>query len=458
MDHCNISNNNALNNNFGILSSSGNFTIISDNTISNNTIYGNGQTGLYITLSSDNNTCTDNTIHSNTRHGVYLLESSNNTFIRNNISDTGGGFYDYRIMSKSTDTTIIDNINRSNLYKIETFIPYLIFQRTTDVDYTIGFSLASIIIERSPLSGEISNITVDSGIIDWLNVTAGLNAGQQYELQDNAGNQLEVQTATSSGYANFTIDLTTGTYKVVSESVSFTPPTPESLTNTTGNFWVNYSWSEGSGGKITDSYNVSINGSWTNATSLTYNNNTVGPHGYAEIIVYAFNNSGSGTLSAGYLTDNVAVPNNPIDITNTSDRTVNENENVYVDFDYTDIDTDSGTFSCNRNDLFSDFDTTTGKGIWSTDYSSAGTYYVNFGVSDGYGSTDIYTMKITVNDVSYPPPVISNVNNGTASNNSVTIYWDTDIPSDSLVKYGTTEDISSSCFLSYWQALWLRSW
>jgi PGF-pre-PGF domain-containing protein len=153
--------------------------------------------------------------------------------------------------------------------------------------------------------------------------------------------------------------------------------------------------------------------------------------------VYAFNSSGSGTLSVGYLTDNVTVPNNPIDITNTSDRTVNENENVYVDFDSEDNDGDSGTFSCNRNDFFSDFDTATGKGNWLTNYSSAGTYSVDFGVSDGYGSTDIYTMTITVNDVSYPPPVISYVNDGTASNNSVTIYWDTDISSDSLVKYGT---------------------
>ncbi|MBC2697290.1 MAG: PGF-pre-PGF domain-containing protein [ANME-2 cluster archaeon] len=52
-------------------------------------------------------------------------------------------------------------------------------------------------------------------------------------------------------------------------------------------------------------------------------------------------------------------------------------------------------------------------------------------------------MKITVKDVVFPSPVISNVNNDAASNNSVMIYWDTDIPSDSLVKYGTTEDISS---------------
>ncbi|MCD4816711.1 MAG: PGF-pre-PGF domain-containing protein, partial [Methanosarcinales archaeon] len=81
-------------------------------------------------------------------------------------------------------------------------------------------------------------------------------------------------------------------------------------------------------------------------------------------------------------------------------------------------------------------------GNWLTNYSSDGTYSVVFGVSDGYGSTDSYTMTITVNDVD-SPPVISNVNNDTASNNSVTIYWDTDIPSDSLVKYGKSNDIES---------------
>ncbi|MBC2697350.1 MAG: hypothetical protein HF974_03225, partial [ANME-2 cluster archaeon] len=42
------------------------------------------------------------------------------------------------------------------------------------------------------------------------------------------------------------------------------PPTPETFTHTTGNFWVNYTWEANPSGNIADSYNVSINGDWTN--------------------------------------------------------------------------------------------------------------------------------------------------------------------------------------------------
>ena len=175
------------------------------------------------------------------------------------------------------------------------------------------------------------------------------------------------------------------------------PPNPTSLANTTGNFWVNYTWSPGSG-NVTDSYNVSYNGTWDNSSSNAYRNESVGAHGYLNIIVYAYNSSGTGTLSAGYITDNVTIPNNVISITNTSDWSDNEGQNVYVDYDATDVDSDTPTFSCNRTDLFTDFNTATGIGNWQTDYTDAGVYSVNFGVEDGYDSTSNYTMTITVAD------------------------------------------------------------
>jgi hypothetical protein len=71
---------------------------------------------------------------------------------------------------------------------------------------------------------------------------------------------------------------------------------------------------------------------------------------------------------------------------------------VYVDYDFIDVDSDTPTFGCNRTDLFTDFNTDTGSGTWSTGITDAGTYFVDFGVSDGQGSTDNYTMTITVND------------------------------------------------------------
>ena len=62
-----------------------------------------------------------------------------------------------------------------------------------------------------------------------------------------------------------------------------------------------------------------------------------------------------------------------------------------MDYDATDPDTDTPTFSCNRMDLFIDFNTTTGKGNWT---ATANIYYIDFGVSDGYGSTSNYTMTL----------------------------------------------------------------
>ncbi|MCD4843342.1 MAG: hypothetical protein K8R25_02535, partial [Methanosarcinales archaeon] len=95
--------------------------------------------------------------------------------------------------------------------------------------------------------------------------------------------------------------------------------------------------------------------------------------------------------------DPVSLQNNTITITNTSDASVDKGMTVYVDYDFTDADSDTPTFSCNRTDLFTDFNTDTGTGIWSTGFTDPGTYFIDFGVSDGQGSTDNYTMTITVN-------------------------------------------------------------
>ncbi|MEA3295515.1 MAG: hypothetical protein U9P81_11240, partial [Euryarchaeota archaeon] len=183
-------------------------------------------------------------------------------------------------------------------------------------------------------------------------------------------------------------------YRTNGSTEKYIPPDPVSLRNTTGNFWVNYTWQAGAG-NVTDSYNICINGTWTNGTTLTYSNDTVGPHGTSTIIVYAYNNSAVGTLSSGSLTDSVTIPNNPIIITNTGNTNVNKGETVDVDYDFIDADNDPATFSCNRTDLFTDFNIDTGIGTWLTE--SNGTYFVDFGVSDGQGSTDNYTMTISVN-------------------------------------------------------------
>jgi hypothetical protein len=81
------------------------------------------------------------------------------------------------------------------------------------------------------------------------------------------------------------------------------PPTPVSLTVDVSGGWVNYTWAAGSG-NVTDGYNTSISVSggaltWTNSTATTSNNN-VGLDNWAEIWVYAYNDTGSGNFSTTY--------------------------------------------------------------------------------------------------------------------------------------------------------------
>ena len=174
------------------------------------------------------------------------------------------------------------------------------------------------------------------------------------------------------------------------ESALYTPANPTLFGNTTGNYWVNHTWVVGTG-NVTDSYNVSVNSVWYNTTINTFYNDTYVVHGWQNITVWAYNSTSTGTLSVGSIHQDTQIPNNPITITNTSDWIGNAGEVVYVDYDATDPDTDTPTFSCNRMDLFIDFNTTTGKGNWT---ATANIYYIDFGVSDGYGSTSNYTMTL----------------------------------------------------------------
>jgi hypothetical protein len=117
-------------------------------------------------------------------------------------------------------------------------------------------------------------------------------------------------------------------------------PDPTNLANTTGNFWINYTWDAGTG-DVTDSFNVSINDTWYNGTTDTYINTSVDPHGYANIAVYAWNNTAG--LSSGYISDNVSVPNNPPCLSNgeVSSASILDGQSSLITVDVSDIDGDS---------------------------------------------------------------------------------------------------------------------
>ncbi|WP_319506679.1 Ig-like domain-containing protein [uncultured Methanolobus sp.] len=198
--------------------------------------------------------------------------------------------------------------------------------------------------------------------------------------------------------------------------VVYTPAEPVNFINSTGNFWVLHGWQADTTGDFTDSYNVSYNGIWYNSTESEFNNTDLSAHGWSNITVYAYNAT-SPTLSSG-VPSNVQLPNNLITISDVSSSVaISEDDTLYIDANFTDLDGDVAVFYCDHPDLFADFDTSTGIGSWTTDYFDNGTYSVNFSVSDGHGSIASQVMEITVTNLNREP-VLNDITSKTISEGS----------------------------------------
>ena len=327
-------------------------------------------------------------------------------------------FY-YEITKRNNTATMDSNGTQSVGKNVDFFINASLIEEYSDTFY----GLADLLED-----GNI--ISTNSSVVDYVNFTWNESTAGIYNYTVRFYNTTHYFNATTPTYSNVTV-------------LIFTPPDPINLQNTTGNFYVNHTWDNGSDGYVTDSYNVSVNNSWYNTTNTFYNGSGMSPHGWSNISVWAFNSSDNGTLSSGNVSDNVQIPNNPITITNISDWTGFKTQNVYVDYDATDTDSDTPTFSCNRTDLFTDFSTVTGIGNWT---SVEGIYYVDFGVSDGYGSYDNYTMTITVSGAE--PGTPTNLQN-TTGNFWINHTWDTGINTDTFnvsVNNSWTNDSSNTYY------------
>jgi len=111
-----------------------------------------------------------------------------------------------------------------------------------------------------------------------------------YLIHDNV--QVSSSIANATGFISFSYSGLNDTFNVTNMTGAIeTPPTPVIDNVSMGNFWINYSWKPVTGNLI-DSYNVSINNIWTNGTTNNYNNTSVGMHGWSNITLFSFNNSG----------------------------------------------------------------------------------------------------------------------------------------------------------------------
>ena len=107
VDHCNISGNNASNNNYGIY-----LWDSSNNNITNNIASSNDHHGIFVSSSSNNNIA-NNIANLNHDYGILLSHSSDNT-LANNIANSNNW---YGIsLSHSSDNNLINNKMSGNTY------------------------------------------------------------------------------------------------------------------------------------------------------------------------------------------------------------------------------------------------------------------------------------------------------------------------------------------------------
>ena len=223
---------------------------------------------------------------------------------------------------------------------------------------------------------------VSTGITT-VSISPPLTVGGVYKVLVTPNDGYESGTATYSNEVTIIVD---------------TPGVPTSLSNTTSNFWVNYTWAAG---EHTDTFNVSYNGTWTNGSATASIQKQVGAHGWGNISVYGFNTT-NGILGNS-TSSNTQVPNNPPVQASIGSKSVNENDWLNFSISSTDIDGDSLVYETNATK--GTLNTTTGNFNWSVSLSDAGVYSWTFNTTDNYSEVDTETITVTVNNIDFSPPV-----------------------------------------------------
>ncbi len=277
------------------------------------------------------------------------------------------------------------------------------------------------------------NATANQTITTWNWYQDSMNQNNNYNNFTTSWNTsgtktIQVNATNSNGTSNTIIwNITVQ----LAQPATYSPPSPTNITSTTGNFWVNTTWQPGAG-NVTDSYNVSVNGIWTNGTTSTYVNSSLSAHAWQNVTVYAYNASGTGSLSASPATKNTQIPNNPPVQSPIGNKIVNEGQWLNFTVNATDADNDLITYGTNATK--GSFNATTGNFSWLTMYSDAGVYVWYFNSSDSYGGVASETITVTVNNTplsvtSFSPPSDPTTTQGTAQtfnialNRTANVTW-----------------------------------
>src|SRR5450759_1447165 len=106
-------------------------------------------------------------------------------------------------------------------------------------------------------------------------------------------------------------------------------------------------------------------------STQNYSNGTVSPHGWRNITVYAFNNSGTGTLNFTNVTNNIQIPNNVPVLASIGNKTVTADKLLTFTISAIDADSDSLTNATNATKGL--FTPSTGVFTWTPTGTDVGT-------------------------------------------------------------------------------------
>ncbi len=341
---------------------------------SNNTLTGNNENSNYygiVLTGSSNNTLSGNNA-SNNAYGIFLVGSSNNTLSGNNASNNTDGIY----LSSSSNNLIYNNVfnNTNNFLSLS----------GSDIWNTTR-TQGTNIIGGGYIGGNFWATPVGSGFSQTCTDADG----------DGICNSAYVLDANNTDYLPLSVAGMPSSIHI--------PPAPSMTGSTQGNFWINHTWQRGLG-NITDSYNVSVNGTWTSGSANTYSNSTIGPHGWSNISVYAYNISGGGSLSPTFASQNIQVNNNVPVQAHIGDKIVTAG--TLLTFTVSAVDADSDAMTYGTNATKGTLDPVSGLYSWTPNSSDVGTYSLEFASSDNYGGRNSTIITVIVKPPGEPPGII----------------------------------------------------
>lgn len=216
------------------------------------------------------------------------------------------------------------------------------------------------------------------------------------------------------------------------------PASITGLTNVTGNFYHNWSWTNPADADFSHSI-IYINDTFVVNTSEFFYNLSSSAHNESTISVRTVDTS--GTINQTPVNHTSMIANNVPILTQIGAQNINEGQSLNFSINGTDADSDSLT--CSSNETKSGMSNCNFN--WSTGYSDAGTFAWIFYLNDSYGGSDSEIVTVTINEVdTNSTPLISDVVNGTVGDVFGIVNFTVN-QSDALthVKYSTDLSLAS---------------